>query len=436
MKRDIYQKLSAWKRSDRRKPLILKGARQVGKTYALEAFANAEYRNYINCNFETNVELASLFSKDIEPLHIIEKLEIQFKQKIIPHETLIIFDEIQACPLALNSLKYFQEKANQYHVAAAGSLLGVKLNQIKSFPVGKVNFLHLAPLSFLEFLDATNQSELKILLENIAAPNNIPTIFHTQLIEQLRKYFYVGGMPEAVASYAKEKDLDVVREIHQEILQSYELDFSKHAEKNEVMKISEVWKTVPTQLAKENKKFIFSLIKSSARAREYEAAIQWLKDAGLIYLSYCISTPKIPIEHYCDKKIFKVFGIDVGLLSTMSRIPAKAILDEHFLFTEFKGALTENYVAQQLVTNGQDNLYYWESSGTAEVDFVIDHDLDIFPLEVKSGINISRKKSLKIYDEKYAPKVLSRASLLNLSRDGKLLNYPLYAIHLFPKLSV
>lgn len=435
MKRTIYSKLRAWKISDRRKPLILQGARQVGKTYALNAFARAEYHNHVYCNFETNVDLASLFSKNIEPLQLIENLEIQFKQKIHPHTTLIIFDEIQACPEALNSLKYFQEKANHYHIAAAGSLLGIKLNQIKSFPVGKVNFLHLAPLSFLEFLDATDHSQLRSMLEKIVAPNNIPEIFHNQLIDLLKRYFYIGGMPEAVANYIEKKDLNIVREIHHEILKSYELDFSKHAEKNQVMKISEVWQMMPTQLAKENKKFIFSLIKASARAREYETAIQWLKDAGLIYLSYQISTPKIPIEHYCEKKNFKVFGLDTGLLSTMSRIPLDAILHEHKLFSEFKGALTENFIAQQLVTHGCDHLYYWVSDGIAEVDFVIDHDLSIFPLEVKAGMTVGHKKSLKIYDEKYTPKTLSRTSLQNLSYDGKIINYPLYAIYLFPRLS-
>ncbi len=435
MKRNIYSKLLAWKKSDRRKPLILQGARQVGKTYALEAFAHAEYTNYIYCNFETHVELSSLFAKNIEPTQLIENLEIKFKQKIYPGTTLIILDEIQACPEALNSLKYFQENANQYHLAAAGSLLGIKLNQIKSFPVGKVNFLHLTPLSFLEFLDATDNSPLREMLEKINTPKNIPEIFHQQLIEQLKRYFYIGGMPEAVASYIEKKDFERVREIHREILKSYELDFSKHAEKNQVMKISEVWKMVPTQLAKENKKFIFSLIKTSARAREYETTIQWLKDAGLIHLSYQISAPKIPIEHYCDKRNFKVFGLDTGLLSTMSRIPIDAILDEHKLFSEFKGALTENFIAQQLVTHGYDHLYYWVSEGVAEVDFVIDHELSIFPLEVKSGMAVGHKKSLKIYDEKYTPHVLSRTSLQNLSRDGKIINYPLYAIHLFPLLS-
>src|SRR3990167_4528187 len=384
MKRDIYKKLLAWKNSERRKPLILQGARQVGKTYALEAFARAEYNDYIHCNFEINVDLASFFSHNIVPAQLIQKLEFYYGKKIYPGKTLMIFDEIQACHEALNSLKYFHEQANHYHIAAAGSFLGVKLNQIKSFPVGQVNFLHLAPLSFLEFLDATNQASLRKFLETIKTPENITQIFHNKLIEQLKYYFYVGGMPEAVASYAQKNDFGIVREIHQEILRSYELDFSKHAEKSEVMKISEVWQSIPTQLAKENKKFIFSLIKSSARAREYETALQWLKDAGLIYLSYAISKPAIPIEHYCDKKCFKVFGIDTGLLSTMSRVPAKAILEGDALLTEFKGALTENFVAQQLVTHGHDRLYYWASEGIAEVDFVIDEDLKIYPLEVKS----------------------------------------------------
>ncbi|MCC2625968.1 MAG: hypothetical protein K0R14_1841 [Burkholderiales bacterium] len=435
MKRDIYKQLLAWKNSPRRKPLILQGARQVGKTYALKDFAGKDYDHMIYCNFETNIDLASLFAKNIDPTRIIENLEIQFGQKILPEKTLIIFDEIQACPEALNSLKYFHEQANHYHIVAAGSLLGVKLNQIKSFPVGQVNFMHLAPLSFLEFLDAISQSSLREFLENINEPKNIPLIFHNELLEQLKRYFYIGGMPEAVFVYIENQDFNLVREVHQEILRSYELDFSKHAPKNQVMKITEVWQSIPPQLAKENRKFIFSLIKASARAREYEDAILWLKDAGLIHLSYNISTPKTPIEHYCDKKSFKVFGIDTGLLSTMSRIPLTSILAEDKLFSEFKGALTENFVAQQLTAYGHDRLYYWTSSGTAEVDFVIDEDLCIFPLEVKAGVNVAQKKSLIAYNEKYNPQVLSRASLLNLSLDGKLINYPLYAMHLFPKLS-
>lgn len=436
MKRDIYKKLITWKNSQRRKPLILQGARQVGKTHALKHFAKNEYDAMVYCNFETNSDLASLFARNIAPLQIIENLEIQFGQKITPEKTLIIFDEIQACPEALNSLKYFNEEANQYHIAAAGSLLGVKLNQIKSFPVGKVNFMHLYPLSFLEFLDATSQSSLRDFLENITTIKNIPLIFHNTLIEQMKRYFYIGGMPEAVSAFLSNNDYNIVREIHQEILKSYELDFSKHAEKNQAIKITEVWNTIPTQLAKENKKFVFSLIKTSARAREYESAILWLHDAGLIHLSYNISTPKIPIEHYCDKKNFKVFALDIGLLGTMSRIPLKSILDEHKLFTEFKGALTENFVAQQLIVHGHDRLYYWTSDGIAEVDFIIDEDLSLFPLEVKSGTNVSHKKSLMLYAEKYNPPILSRTSLLNLSLDGNLINYPLYAIHTFPKLSI
>src|SRR3990167_10577700 len=241
MKRDIFKKLAAWKRSDRRKPLILQGARQTGKTYALQAFERAEYIDSVYCNFETNIDLKEFFSQNIQPDQIIRKLNIYFGKNIQPGRTLIIFDEIQACPEALNSLKYFHEQATQFHIAAAGSLLGVKLNQIKSFPVGQVNFLNLFPLSFLEFLDAMQQGSLRAFLEDIQSPESITPLFHNKLIEQLKLYFYIGGMPEAVASFVKKNDFSLVRDIHQEILKSYELDFSKHAEKSDVIKISEVW---------------------------------------------------------------------------------------------------------------------------------------------------------------------------------------------------
>lgn len=430
MKRDIYQKLLAWKNSKYRKPLILRGARQVGKTYVLTEFAK-EYSNSLYINFEKMLDVIPIFSENIDPKSIINKLQIFFNVTIEPEKTLIIFDEVQECPNALNSLKYFNEEANEYHVVSAGSLLGVKLKREKGFPVGKVDFIDLKPLSFFEFLVAMQEERLQEMLANIANFDPINEALHEKAILLLKQYFIIGGMPEAVARFIVEKDFEQVRKIQQSILDSYVLDFAKHALPNDVMKIMVIWESIPNQLAKENKKFIFSAIRQSARAREYESAIQWLVDAGLIYKSYSISTPKIPLDSYSDKHIFKIYMLDIGLLGCMNNLPVKIMLDPNQLFMEFKGALTENFVAQELMVAHFDKIYYWTSQGTAEVDFVLQHELDIYPLEVKAGIS-AHKKSLLSYHEKYQPKILSRATLMNLKKDGEVCNYPLYLVERFP----
>jgi len=434
MQRNLYQKLLAWKSSNQRKPLILKGARQVGKTYLLKQFGKQEYQTMVYLNFEENKEIAALFTANLDPLAIIKNLELLFQQNITPANTLLIFDEIQECPNALNSLKYFNENANQFHIIAAGSLLGVKLaaNE-KGFPVGKVNFLELFPLCFPEFLAAINKSNFVDYLNNLSTKDDIAEPIHNELIRLLKEFFIVGGMPEVVAAYATNPDLQTIRTIQKEIIEAYTFDFAKHAPSTQVMKIMEIWQSIPSQLAKENKKFIFSAISKSARAREYETAIQWLNDAGLIYKNYAISTPKIPLDGYSERQIFKLFLLDVGLLGAMSNLPAKVILDGHDLFSEFKGALTENFVAQTLVTYLDKKLFYWTSAGSAEIDFIVEHELNIYPLEVKSGISI-RSKSLQIYKEKYQPKLLSRTSLLNLTSQDNFINYPLYMVHRFPSL--
>lgn len=434
MKRDFFKKLLLWKASDLRKPLIIRGARQVGKTYLLTEFAK-EYDNHIFVNFDEEPHFASFFAENLNPERIIKELEIYFKQPILPGKTLIIFDEIQECPEALNSLKYFCEKKNEYHVASAGSLLGVKLT--KGFPVGKVNFLDLAPLNFFEFLDAIGENALRKLLEDLQEPRAISEIFHEKLIKLLKYYFIVGGMPEAVATYLKTENLQDVRGVQKEILDAYTLDFAKHAPEEEVMKIMAVWESIPRQLAKENKKFIFSAIRESARAKSYETAIQWLKDAGLLLKANLISTPKLPLDAYADKRAFKVFMLDVGLLGAMSKLDPRVLLEGNQLFQEFKGALTENYVANELHDKYFDGLYYWSSEGTAEVDFVISTEHLIFPLEVKAGIS-TQKKSLLIYEEKFshaenALAALSRTTLRNFAHDGAIINYPLYGIGLFPR---
>lgn len=427
MKRDIYRRLEEWKRSERRKPLVLNGARQVGKTYALKHFGKTSYKKMAYLNFEKDEKLSQYFENTLDPKQLIKIISIHTETEIEPHNTLLVFDEIQNCPKALNSLKYFCEEAHEYHVAAAGSLLGVKTAGIQGFPVGKVNFLHLYPLTFFEFLSALGQEKTRVFLEEYQTVEPIPNPLHEKLIHLLKLYFFIGGMPEAVAEYARNEKLHVVREIQLEILSAYERDFSKHAPPHEIMKITTVWNQVHRQLAKENKKFIFAAIRKSARGREYEEAIQWLLDAGLIHKSCLVETPKFPLSAYADNDIFKVFLLDVGLLGAKSNLSPQVIIDGDLLFTEFKGALTENYAAQELLASKHQKPFYWASEGSAEVDFLIEEDHGIFPLEVKAGAS-QKKKSLLVYSQKYAPSKLLRATTMNLKHDGSLYNYPLYLI--------
>lgn len=430
MKRDAYKKLLDWKRSTAPKPLILNGARQVGKTYLLKQFANQEYLNHFYLNFEEEPALLTLFQDSLKPAVLLDKLSIYYNHAIMPQETLIIFDEIQASPEALNSLKYFQEEAPEYSIIAAGSLLGIKLANTKGFPVGKVQFLNLYPLSFFEFLDAINRNKLRIHLESHMTLTPLPDIFHEELLTLLKKYFYIGGMPEAVYEYSKTQSLINIRAIQEAILKAYDLDFSKHAPKEDIMKINAVWHSIPQQLAKENKKFIFSALKQSARGREYEDAIQWLLEAGLILKVHHLTRPTLPLPHYGDTSAFKIFMLDVGLLSAMAHIPVQSVLHQEALFSEFQGAFTENYIAQVLQSL-QYPLYYWTSENSAEVDFIIQHGLEVLPLEVKAGES-RRKKSLLVYRDKYQPKRLLRASTRNLKQDGDLCNIPLYLVSQLP----
>lgn len=425
MKRQAYESLCNWKQSQRRKPLILRGARQVGKTYLLKHFGQKEFKSTIYLNFEEDPKLANFFKGNLKPKELLENISLYFNQAILPEETLLIFDEIQESPEALNSLKYFQEQANQFHIVAAGPLLGVKLSNTKGFPVGKVNFLNLYPLNFLEFLKAVDRQRLADYLMEKADFESIPEPIHLELLTLLKKYMFIGGMPEVISEYIKNENLLTVRTIQTEILDAYVLDFSKHAPKEQLMKIMQIWESIPNQLAKENKKFIFSALQKSARGRDYESAIQWLVDAGLIYKSHHISAPKVPLSAYADRNFFKIFLLDVGLLAAMSNLPPKLLVEKTDLFTEFNGSFTENYVAQSLAET--QDLYYWTSSGTAEIDFVLEHQLNIFPLEVKAGVNL-KKKSLLAYEEKYHPLLLLRASLMNLRRDGRVANFPLYLI--------
>ncbi len=429
MKRDIYQQLIAWKESPLRKPLVLKGARQVGKTYILQQFGKGEYEDIAYFNFEEDPDLNGFFTGRLEPEKIIQTLSIYREQQIFPKQTLVIFDEVQSSPETLTSLKYFCEKAPEYHVVAAGSLLGVKVGQSAPFPVGKVNFLDLYPMSFAEFLDAVNRSRLRSFIESITVFKPIAKGFHTELIELLKMYYFIGGMPEAVAAYATHQDLQIVRRIQEEILEAYSIDFSKYTTKTEAIRLAITWASIPGQLARENKKFTYKEIDGNARAREYSESIQWLVDAGLVIKVHNTHTPKLPLAAY-QGDIFKLYLLDIGLLGAMIKVSQRIIVTGNKLFSEFNGAFVENYAARELVTHGQKDLYYWTSKRQAEVDFVVTLHDHVLPLEVKAGVS-KQKKSLQVYGDKYQPPVLSRATLMNFKEDGKIRNYPLYALWLF-----
>ena len=426
MKRHIFEKLQHWKQDASRKPLILKGARQVGKTYILTSFGSLEYSDVAYFNFENTPQLHELFTGSLKPHDIIKVLAIESGVEIKPEKTLIIFDEIQECPAALNSLKYFNELANEYHVCAAGSLLGVTLAGSKGFPVGKVDFLTLFPLSFNEFLYAKGEEPLIQYIDEISIIEPLLGIIHEKLTRLFKDYTYTGGMPAAVLEYIASEDFNRIRTVQTAILEAYRLDFAKHAPSNIIMKINQVWDAIPSQLAKENKKFVYSVIRKGARAQEFEVAIQWLVDAGLIHKVYNISTPKLPLKAYVNHDVFKIYLTDVGLLGAMAGLSAKTIIYGDDIFQEFRGALTENYVAQALVSQGH-GLFYWTSTGQAELDFIVQVDDVIYPLEVKSGVS-RKKKSLTTYIQKYQPDLAVRVSPMNLKLDGEVLNCPLYMI--------
>ena len=433
MKRDIYEKLVMWKSSSRRKPLLLQGARQTGKTFILKAFGQNEYQGVIYCNFEEDPGLDQLFQRDLNSERILAELSIYMNLEINPGSDLIIFDEIQVSNGALNSLKYFAEQRSDVHIAAAGSLLGVKLSSPGSFPVGKVNFLHLYPMNFLEFLDAMGESRYRKLIENVDRLVPITKAFHLHLIDRLRCYYFVGGMPEPVKYFAETGIGRETREIQDEIIKSYILDFAKHAPPTDIPKLTRIWDSIPKHLARENKKFVFSALRKGARARAYENALTWLEDAGLIHTANAVEACKHPLKYYADAGCFKVYALDVGLLGAVAGSPVELLAQGERLFNEYEGAFVENYVAQQLVSHFQQDLYYWRSKGgKAELDFLCEFAGRICPLEVKAGIN-PRSKSLKSYDLQFHPARLMRTNLLNFQTDGKICNLPLYAVSLLPR---
>jgi predicted AAA+ superfamily ATPase len=431
MKRDVYQGLVSWKASERRKPLLLKGARQTGKTYLLKEFGKNEYAQVHYFNFEERSQFGQFFEKNLDPQRILTDLAIYTKAEIHPEKDLVIFDEIQTWNAALNSLKYFQEKAPEYHLAAAGSLLGVKLSSPGSFPVGKVNFLDLHPLTFLEFLDALGESRYRKVLEETKDFRPYPQPFHEELIDLLHQYYFVGGMPEAVKCYAERRNPEEIRQIQREVIDSYVLDFAKHAPNSDIPKLTLIWNSLPAHLARENRKFIFSAVKKGARAREYENALVWLEDAGLIHRASAVKKSQFPLKHYADRTCFKIYVLDVGLLGAMAQTSTTAIVERYRLFEEYKGALAENYVAQELIAYlGSKELFYWRSAGgKAEIDFLIELEDRIYPLEVKSGANL-RSRSLASYASQFALPFVIRSNLLNLKQDGGTRNLPLYAISL------
>lgn len=433
MKRDLYKQLLEWKSAQWRKPLILQGARQVGKTYILKKFGEKEFQSCVYFNFEKDPTLADFFVGRIEPTRILEKLSIYSEQTIHPGSSLIIFDEIQACPEALKSLKYFNEETNQYHIAAAGSLLGVKIGQSAPFPVGKVNFMNLYPLSFLEFIEGIGEGQHRSYLESIKTCAPLPEPFHNRLSELLKFYFYIGGMPEAVVIYKESADLKKVRRVQNEILKGYENDFSKYASRSEAIRISALWKSIPSQLAKENKKFMYAEVAKSARAREYSGALRWLCDAGLIIKSQRLKTVQIPLTAFSEEEHFKLYLLDTGLLAAKLNLAAKTIVLKNELFDQFFGAFTENFVAQDLVANGFQSLFYWSIPHKAEVDFIVPYQDDVYPLEVKSGTTV-KTKSLRNYQKETKCSVVCTASPRNLTKDQDYCNFPLYAVAKFPEL--
>lgn len=425
MKRSAIQELYRWKESNDRKPLIMLGARQVGKTWLMQEFAKKAYKKSAYINFEDNDMLQDLFVHDFDIPRIIAS--IQWSTGVaIDEDTLIILDEIQEVPRGITALKYFYEKAPQYHVIAAGSLLGIAMHKKDSFPVGKVDFIHLYPLSFFEFLSAIGEDKMVELLR--AKEWSMLTMFRAKFEERLRQYYIVGGMPAVVAAFANDGDLTKVRTIQKTILEAYERDFSKHAPAIEVPRIRMVWRSIPAQLAKENRKFIYGAVKEGARAKDFELAIEWLQDAGLIYKVNRCKKAQLPLAAYEDLSAFKIFMSDIGLMCAMSNVPVQSLLSGNVLFSDFKGALTEQYVLQQLKVHSSLSIYYWSAENSrGEIDFLLQRDEQIIPIEVKAEENL-QAKSLRVFVERNPNLRGVRLSMSPYREQDWLVNYPLYSV--------
>lgn len=428
MERFILKQLLNWKNSPYRKPLILKGVRQVGKTWVLKEFGRRYYENTAYFNFDENEEYKQFFETTKDVNRILQNLMLVSGQKILQEKTLIIFDEVQDCPEVINCMKYFCENAPGYHVACAGSLLGIALAKPSSFPVGKVNFMQIDPMTFTEFLMANGDENLVDYLKTVDILEPIPNAFFNPLYEKLKMYYVTGGMPESVLMWTNARDVSAMQKALFDIIGAYERDFAKHPNVSEFPKVSMIWKSIPSQLARENKKFIYKAVKEGARAREYEDALQWLVDARLVHKVYRSTAPSLPVSAYDDLSAFKIYLVDVGLLRRLAMLAPTAFGEGNRLFTEFKGALTENYVLQTLLTQFEVVPRYWSQSNPPyEIDFLIQRDNDIFPIEVKSETNTT-SKSLKKFKELFGDKVKLRIrfSLDNLKLDGDVLNIPLF----------
>lgn len=426
MYRTAIELLFKWKNNNDKKPLIIRGARQVGKTWLMKEFASKAYKESVYISFDNNVQMTALFDADFNIERIITGLEIYAGHKIDPSETVLIFDEIQEVPKALTSLKYFNEAAPQYSILCAGSLLGIALHHGTSFPVGKVEFMDLYPLTFSEFILAMGKGQFAKLI----ADGNYSMIrtFKSDYIDLLKQYYYVGGMPEVVSRFSESKDFNEARKIQERILNTYEQDFSKHVPHETVPRVRMLWNSVPSQLAKENKKFIYGLIKEGSRAKDYETALLWLEDCGLVHRVNRTGSPSLPLKAYEDLKAFKLFLLDIGLLSCMVRLRQDVLLDGNALFREFKGALTEQYVLQQMKTLDNVTAYYWTNDrNSAEIDFLIDTGAEVIPVEVKAEINL-QAKSLKTFREKFDPALSVRTSMADFHKGDGLIDLPLYAI--------
>lgn len=431
MQRKAIGELAEWRKRARRKPLVIRGARQVGKTWLMRNFGEKYYKDIAYVSFDGNERLTRLFSGDTDVNRILSGLSIETGRRIVPRDTLIIFDEIQQCPGALASLKYFCENAPQYDIVAAGSLLGVAMHHKIPFPVGKVEFLDLYPLSFFEFLKALGEDALLALIEK--RDIDLINTFRDKFADLLRRYFFVGGMPEAVLAFCETGDPAEARRIHRQILTGYEQDFSKHMPPAILSRARMAWNSIPTQLSRENKKFMYGLVRHGARAKEFEAALAWLADCGLVCRVSRVTKPGMPLRAYEDIDAFKLFMVDVGLLAALCEIDARVILEGARIFEEFKGALTEQYVLQQLRAAGDGMpVHYWTNeNGSSEVDFIVQSGRSIIPIEAKAGINL-QAKSLKIYREKFKPEKAVRTSLADFKIDGGLYNIPLFMIEALP----
>lgn len=426
MERYAMKTLIKWKNSTNRKPMIIRGARQVGKTWLMKEFGKTQFEDYVYFNFDENPRLGEIFNGDLSVERIILALSAESGKSIKPKHTLLIFDEIQEVPRALTSLKYFNENSSEYVIVAAGSLLGVAMHQGTSFPVGKVNFMDLYPLSFREFLSALGEERYAQFL--IEADNDLIRAFRDKYIERMKQYYYVGGMPEVVQSFVVNKDYNEVRRIQKELLDYYQQDFSKHAPSSLVPRLNMVWKSIPMQLAKENKKFIYGQLREGARAKDFELAIQWLQDCGLIHKIGRIKKAGIPIIAYMDMQAFKIYLHDVGLLAAMSDLSSRTIVDGNRIFTEFKGALTEQYVQQQLISDLELVPYYYSAENArCEIDFVVSDGESVIPLEVKAEENL-KSKSLSVFCEKYKIEKGIRISMSDYREQDWMVNIPLYQI--------